>query len=430
MELKYTLNEGFESLEKIKLMMGYNPSMTLNENIETNLDKIRRNILLEIENNKTTETFKDFLPTQGKSNYFPAGTKILVRMKDSDGYKTTWNIGKGGNKDTEKWVETNWRSNFNPEGVFSFQTPDQKKYLALFGNKKIDNIKTWDEFYATPVDTDPKNWYFKGYLDEQGKPYVQPKPEEKPWYVKSLDWLIENWQLVAEIVVSIVVGVLTMGQSLVVQSLIQAGIAFAFSIDDLAKGDYWTVGISLAIASVPIVGRLTKLGVKAPENFLLKYGSKLKDLKNSPVAMKTFYEGLDEGEKLLFSRALQQTKGEMKKNVSKYFVKKLDESVKKGTIQLSKIPLAQKLWWKELFIEGGVALTVGVGLSLMKSIEESEELEKGMSSKKTTQTKKSREYAALSKKTKLENPEKYKQTQDSTINILGGEDVDLTKEDW
>jgi hypothetical protein len=372
MKRNLSLQEGLESIDRIKLMIGYNPSMTLNENIQTNLNKIRKNILLEVENNQTTGMFTDFIPTEGKSNYFPTGTKILVRIKDSDGYKTSWHIGKGGNKDTEKWVKTNWRSNFNPEGVFSFQTPDQKKYQAEFGNKKLDNIKTWDEFYVTPVDTDPKNWYFKGYFEEQGKPYVQPKPVEKPWYMKSLDWLVENWQLVAEIVTTVVVGILTMGQSLVIQAISQLGVALAFSIDDIAKGDYWTAGISMAIASVPIVGRLAKFGTKAPAQFLAKYGSKLSGLKDSPVAMKSFFEGLSDGEKLLFTRALKQTSGEMKKNVSKYFVDTLKKSVERGTIELSKIPLKQKLWWKELFVEGGVSLGVGLGLGLVKSIEEEE----------------------------------------------------------
>jgi hypothetical protein len=242
--------------------------------------------------------------------------------------------------------------------------------------------------------------------------------------------LTENWQLVAEIVVSVAAAILSGGTTLVSQALIQASIALAFSIDDLAKGDYWTAGIALAISSVPIVGRLAKFGVNAPSKFLAKHSSKLAGLKDSPVAMKAFFEGLDEGEKLLFTRALKQTRGEMIKNVSTSLVAGLDKSVKNGVVQLSKIPLKQKLWWKEVFVEGGIALNVGLGLSLMKSIEESEKFEEDISKSKITKTEKSQQYATTSKKIKTEDPKKYQATTDSTVNYLGGEDVDPRDSDW
>jgi hypothetical protein len=45
-------------------------------------------------------------------------------------------------------------------------------------------------------------------------------------------------------------------------------------------------------------------------------------------------------------------------------VKSLEQGLKNKTIQLSKIPAKQLLWWKQVFIEGGLSLTTAVGLQI------------------------------------------------------------------
>jgi hypothetical protein len=66
----------------------------------------------------------------------------------------------------------------------------------------------------------------------------------------------------------------------------------------------------------------------------------------------------------LLTRALKQTPGELKQATSKALVKSLEQGLKNKTIQLSKIPAKQLLWWKQVFIEGGLSLTTAVGLQI------------------------------------------------------------------
>jgi len=155
--------------------------------------------------------------------------------------------------------------------------------------------------------------------------------------------------------------------TLTAQAAIQLAIGTAFSIDDIVRGDYIGATIAIVISAIPFAGRVAKFGTKAPMEFMSKYGAemaKIKDMK----ALDVFFKSLKEDEKILLTRALKQTPAELKKSTSALFANTLKEGVKNGTIELSKIPLKQKLWWKEIFVEGGLGLTTGVGFSLADAI--------------------------------------------------------------
>jgi hypothetical protein len=85
--------------------------------------------------------------------------------------------------------------------------------------------------------------------------------------------------------------------------------------------------------------------------------------------------------------------------------------VEKGTIQIEKIPLQQKLWWKQLFVEGGLQLSSGVGLKLMYSIHQAEEMAKSG----IKQTKQKRE--KIAKEYQKKPPEERKKSKENIKKI-------------
>lgn len=365
---------------------------------------------------------QQILTPNGKIMYIPSGSKILSINYDNNilnfpGLKNWLSSSKGGsgNEYTNEWVPKDTSKFQEIESVNSFQTSDGKKFKATFTNQTLDrlNFKTWDEFnsYTEDKGGKPDDWVFKGYFQDNGEAFKSTLPE-KTWWQAALDHILKYWDVYLEVIVSLVAGILTAGTSLLIQVLVQGVVALLFSVDDIIKGDGWAVGLSVAIASVPIVGRLAKYGTKAPINFLKKYGKDLARLRD-PVVFSNFFNSLKEGEKLLLTRALRQTPGEMKKHAGEYLKKLMDTGVKEGKIVLSKIPWIERLAWKQFFVEGGVQIGVGVGITVAQFFSELGDMEEKLSQmvanpeKAQEYTSNMEEYAKKMEEAEKENEENW-----------------------
>jgi hypothetical protein len=329
----------------------------------------------KVKESQLLQGYTTILTPSGTASYVPDGTKILSVANNSSDFDVknysaflNWmDKSRGGQGDTwtDQWIPSSMSQIITKDSVLSFLTPDNKKYKAFFSHPSLNKVKSWDEF-RTITDNGkatPNGWIFSGYETAGGNVYTPPSKPKLTWYESFWNWIKEGgWQIIAEVAISIVAGVLTGGMSLATQAIIQGLIGVAFSIDDLTKGDYLGVGLTFLIVSVPIVGRLSKLGTKAPSEFVKKWGSTIKNLKTEKD-LKLFFNMLDENEKLLLTRALKQDPAELKKNTSKYLVNSLLKLEKEGKIELSKIPLKQKLWWKRTFEEVGVPLPAVFGIS-------------------------------------------------------------------
>ena len=80
------------------------------------------------------------------------------------------------------------------------------------------------------------------------------------------------------------------------------------------------------------------------------------------------------------SRIIQQTPAELKKMADEGFANAMKKAIKDKTIDLTKIPQSQRLWWKQFLVEPAVALGTGVGGAKVVAKKEQEKVEKKIES--------------------------------------------------
>ena len=427
MNNKYSIQEGLESLDRIRLMMGYDMLKTLSEQVpgventtaplmgnsgQSKKDEDEKNAFLT--KNKIFKTPYSQL-TDSDSIAIPKDSKILL-----------WNSGDDRQKAIfGKWFGTGWQEYIPKEDFLKSILTDNT--LRRFTTSDGITYMTYLERYT---EKEPYYYRFVGYKDDKGNPYNQEKYVGKIPKLMEENWFRENAAIIAQIAASLVVGFLTGGQTLIFQAIAQLGVDLAFAIPYVQKGDYIGAYISVIMGLIPVAGRLTKFGVKPNISFLSKYGKALSEITEVDDLIK-WYEKLGEPDKLLMTRVFKQTEGELKNITSKSLIKGFSDAVKNETIVLSKIPASQLLWWKQLFVEGGVSLTTGVGLQLANIIYQFNQTEEKIGSTKITQTKKSKQYQKHAEELKTKDPIKYQKTTiDSTLNNLGGEYQDPRELEW
>jgi hypothetical protein len=419
--------------ERIKLLMGYDVSMTLSEN-KFNLKEQEKKI--SISSSDKVSGYEPILSIDNKALLVPKGTKILEKA-DTAYYLTmmsskslsSWRDkkkGGDGNEKTDLWIPglEEWPYIATPDSVVKFQTPNGDTYSAMYSVKgPVSQISDWESFYK--LEPDPLAWQGWYYRIGDKKPYEQPKADN-PWYMDVLYWIKDNWSIVAQIAVSIIAGILSGGLTLMTQALIQLGIDLTFALKELLiDKDAWGATVSFIIGLVPVAGRLGKYGVNDVVKFLKKEGEVLSKIK-TPAEFEEYFLKLSDADKLLVTRAFKQTPAELKKAMGIAGVNSLKEGLKTGTIVLSKIPTKQLLWWKQLFIEGGVAFGTGVGLELAKAFWQMKQVMKELQEKGITlSADEETEFGLeeLEKKYNIKAPEcDTPEKQQEAINLLKEED--------
>jgi hypothetical protein len=372
----YKLQEGLDALDRIKLLMEYDMSKSFSENkslieqdekFETQYNKDLLNAgekEQEEERNKKENEKNTFLK---KIKQYPTpyddlskSSTITVPLESK---VSNWT----SNDDRQKsifgsWFGSGWQEYIPKEDYLKKLLPDN----TLRSFTTPDNIK-YTTFLKRISDNPPYYYNFIGFKDKDGNPYIQTKYlGETPESLKKGGWWSEHWVLMAQLAVSLGVAIATGGQSLIVQAIAQLGVDVAFASKQLVDGDNVGALISLVIGLVPVIGRLSKFGTKLPIEFLRKYGSELSKI-NDPKTMSLFYESLKGEEKILMSRIVKQTPGELKKMADEGMVNAMKKAVENKTIDLSKIPQSQRLWWKQMGVEPAVGLGGAVGVTYTKS---------------------------------------------------------------
>lgn len=312
------------------------------------------------------------LMPDGNATYVPTGTKILqtidqeyfLELLTSTSLINWVSKEKGGqgNKETDLWIPTLdlWPKIAKLDSVASFKIPAGNVYKAIFTNPILQKVTSWDEFYK--LDPKPETWKFSGYYDNNNQPY---KPVSVPKQNEFLNWLTDNWEFIAEILGSIIAGILTAGSSLWIQALIQVGVGMAFAgISYAIDGNEVGLAMNTFIALLPFIPAATKLGVKGPLIGLKKLGPKLAVAKTEEEVL-TILKGFSKEEQLIISRCLKQLpKADFDKVVKDKLVQGFMDMARKGQITtdwVQKIPAGQLRWWKELLVEGGGALPIIAG---------------------------------------------------------------------
>jgi hypothetical protein len=188
------------------------------------------------------------------------------------------------------------------------------------------------------------------------------KQVDKPWYEDVYDWFVEH-PFLTELAVSLIVGIMTGGASLLVQAVAQAGVSLAFALPKAINGDWTGFALAIAIGSIPVVTRSLKLGVKGPMNFLKKYQPTLQTFTTKQQVVNWAKEIMEKDvESRLLLKAVRQTPGEFKKTLNvglgKAFINAVD---KEKIIDLGKLTLREKAWWRVLLIDFGLQGTVALG---------------------------------------------------------------------
>jgi hypothetical protein len=404
MNTKYTLNEGYESLERIKLMMNYDLFKTFDENhnlfeqlIGTSSPAFTGNAGLSqkreeekskfLENTITVKT--PYVKTQENDEIqLPKNTKtVLWGPSDS---RTNYFF--------KNWYKSQYEEYIPKEDYLKKILPDNTlRYFTLPNGEVFSlRLKTYDD----------KTWTPLGYYNKDNKQYTIKEYIGKIPELLQPNWFEKNSLLLSQIAVSLVVGFLTGGESLIFQAMAQLGVDVSYAGIYLSKGDKVGAAICLLMGLVPVGGRLAQYGVKENIQFLSKYGKTLAEIPDNEGVIK-FFNALNESDKLLMTRVFKQTPGELKNIATKTLVEGFEKGVKSGSIVLKDIPLAQRLQWKQFFVEGGLSLSVGVGAQLTYSIYEAKKEMESLQTRLNNTEKRNERSKVYEKKSETQKDSSY-----------------------
>jgi len=422
---KYSTEDAFEVLREILMRMSYSTTKTLTENFDSisipnykksnyrnpfkllneeeappNSEKETEIYTKKIGKIKLEDTFYNKsgfkvikVPGYPGNNamYVPEATDVLYLaqggLKGFTKNFVNWldplHDGKGTTA-TQNWMNAEWDKIIPEKSVWSFKTPDETVYTAVIQNSALNNITDWNMFLQ--MKPEPDKWMFYGYYDNKNQPYKSPPVPVKPWYLSLWDFIKENWQFIAYLVISTVVAVLTGGMSTAIQAISMLVVDIAFIIPQLREGDYFGAAVVFIISLVPFISTLSKFGKKAPLEFIKKYGQELSEVKTFEH-FDEFVKTLEPPDCELLARVLKQTPQELKKITNEGVSKMMSEAVKTGDIFLPSIPLKDRLWVKNLYemaLMGGIAVSLEAGKYIydIKQLEK-EWNDKGLNSENT-----------------------------------------------
>lgn len=233
----YTLEEGLDSLDRIKLMMEYSLDKTNSENRDVISEQVTKNQVVKSaaelvnpisltagvvrgamdDKYDQPEGTKKIMTPSGGYSYIPNDAKVtIVTAKDYNpaSYPSLkgW-LGKkrggNGNDMSDSWIPRDLSDSIKENSVTGFILSNGKQYTMALVNTELDKIKSDEEYYrATPK---PFSWVFAGYFDNQGKPYKLQNVKEHTAGEFIGHWVRENRVELAWLAGAIVAGILTGG---------------------------------------------------------------------------------------------------------------------------------------------------------------------------------------------------------------------------
>lgn len=370
-----TIIEGSELINRVKLLMNYDTSKTLCENIiEQSVagapiqgSIVKTSTPEKSSSEKPKEVNKDVWPIPGYRTYY---TPIPHSVNGGRGYMYfPLNI--------EKTIK-----------LWEFATPEDfpdilklekgkvwwNKITASHLNKilptgTVRNFTVNGVQYLTSLTATDKTkgyWVFNGYLGSNNQFYKSPNPDD---YKTEWDKFVEEYGAITQIVLSvlaaIVIEVLTAGTGtalavkLLYEVMVELAINIPIALHELKKGDNFGAGLSIVFSFLPFLNtRLLGLG-KISKNVSEEMAKKLASANITDGAgLARFYDNLEtDEEKYLLSMVLKQSPDVIEKSF-KDFLKNIFSDPKFDKKILRKIAFKDRLWWKDAGLQLGSALSL------------------------------------------------------------------------
>lgn len=249
-----------------------------------------------------------------------------------------------------------------------FETKDGKLWtfvLTRTGVNKEDRSGIWTIKYKTfvyhPTPTAP-------YENYDSKKYINVSVS-----TKILQFFDEYGEVILQVVLSVVAGILTMGQSLWIQALAELVINAGFAIKQIyVDNNNFGAALSLMISIVPFASIGLRYGLGQSFKALSKYGPELSQAKTIGEAQKII-EKFDDAEQILIKKALSLPEATLKKAMSEGTMRIFTEGIKKGTLKIASIPFEQRTWlWQSMFELLGMSGILLSGIKYRKEMIERE----------------------------------------------------------
>jgi len=166
--MKFTINEGIESVDRVKLLMGYDMSKTLNENTQSILEQPEsrglppEQIQSQYRQNQEKKRKEDEIHQneQDWSNkYIQLPTPISTTIIPKDGKYVLWNDSSERQRIFKDWLGTTRMS----------EVPDEKYLKKILPNGTLRYFTTPDGITWTTTIThtsSSKNWKFNCYTNK------------------------------------------------------------------------------------------------------------------------------------------------------------------------------------------------------------------------------------------------------------------------
>ena len=250
-----------------------------------------------------------------------------------------------------------------------FDTAVHFQKILPFGT--VRNFRINGKQYLTKLSRPNSVWVFKGYYSGS-EPYVSPDPEDyKSDWDKFLEKYKDAFQIIASVLAAIIIEVITAGTGtalavkLVWEVVAELAINIPVSMYERKMGDDAAANLSLLFSFLPFLD--TKLlGIAgASKGVSQKIARELLDSGiNDGVGLAKFYDNVGtDAEKYLFSQVLQQRPETIEKALGGMFKQIFADPVTNKKI-FRKLAFKDKTWWKT----AGLQLSTALTLCLMKSV--------------------------------------------------------------
>lgn len=290
------------------------------------------------------------------------------------GSRVYWRVGydKKIEDDVYELVKNEQLTGVLPDGSLRyFTTNDGKDWIFVVtrtGVDPSDKSGIWTIKYKTFVHHPSPTAAYENY---DPKKYIK-----KSTSTIIVEFFNEYGELILQVTLSVALGILTMGQSLWIQALAEFALNAAFAAKQLlVDNNNFGAALSLIIGVVPFASIGLRYGLGKSFAALSKYGPELsaaKSLDEAQEIISTF----SATEQILIKKALSLPEATLKKAMNEGSVKIFLEGIKKGTINIAKIPLQQRTWvWQTTFelLTGGLIIWQGIKYKKEMMEKESEE---------------------------------------------------------
>jgi len=273
---------------------------------------------------------------------------------------------------TEEQIQEIVTNNIVLDTVWSFNV----------GNRRVTPYFTKTSGSFNPSDVKIKGWFYQ----DSKEPYIQPKWVDTR---SEFDKLIDEYGTAAQIITGLgiaAISIATAGMGglalLALEIAVEGTLGAIIASRELRKGNKLAAGFEIAFALTPwlktfkFMRGLDNSVVKSLTSKMGEYGLKSDSSVDEVVS---FYRGLSDAEKDAFTKMIKDTsdeltEAELKRAMGKKFTEEIYSFAKKNPNIFKDISWYQKVWAKELGINGIILLfNIASEIFLGENLSEEEE---------------------------------------------------------